>query len=88
MVAVTYKPCGLRVECVCDGPGPAGGCPMVLEGQAVPCAGRKVVLSKDELPPELHLGLARVTYWVPPGATECPMLAMEPDRPRLAAAAA
>jgi hypothetical protein len=79
MVAVTYKTCGLRVDFVCDGPDQRGQCPRVSTGEIVPCAGRKVALSKDEVAPALLRGRYRVAYRVPTDAVYCPMVEMEPD---------
>lgn len=79
MVAVTYKPCGLRVDFVCDGPGERGKCPRALAGEIVPCAGRKLALSKDEMVPGMRGKRYRVSYRVPIDQVDCPLVAMEPE---------
>lgn len=79
MVAIRYKPCGLRVEFVCEGPDERARCPYVAPGQVVPCAGRKLALSKDELAPHLRRGRYRISYRVTVDETACPLVAMDPE---------
>jgi hypothetical protein len=70
MVVAVYEK-DLRLACVCDGPDNAGRCPIVTEGAVVPCAGKDIVLSKDEFqtPPE---GLERPHFAVPARLAVCP----------------
>lgn len=48
MAAVIYETSGLQVIGVCDGPGPDGRCPRALPDGRVFCAGRDIVLTRDE----------------------------------------
>lgn len=70
MVAIMYAPGDLRVIEVCDGPNPNGCCPRIAAGEEVPCRGRDIVLSREELAPA---GLERPRIRVEPGCTVCPV---------------
>jgi len=55
-----------RAVAACDGPLAGGQCPMVEEGEAIPCAGRLVR-------PATSLGRAGWEMRVSPAATDCPL---------------